>query len=128
MSTTTARLIAVFFAASLIVACDGPARQSSEASGPKVGDTFQGGKIVSIKPVSDSPQSTIGRYVFYMEAGGGYLLDSATGDMWLMGHNIENGKIVPGVLLPIKREPHTPQTAPVDFVYDPTTKTLKKPK
>lgn len=92
MSTTKASSIAALLAASLFVGCNAPPRQSSEAGGPKVCDLFQGKKIVSIEPAPDSPQATIGRYVFYVEPtsaqvlGGGYLLDTATGDMWMVTH------------------------------------------
>ncbi len=95
-------------------ACNLPARQEN-ASDPQVGDSFKGGKILSVRKIEESSPA-VGRYTFYMEPtspssfGGGYLLDTTNGDMWLITYAMENGKIGSRKLTPIPRTPQPEKT------------------
>lgn len=75
--------------------------------------------------VHEVRQGEVGRYVFHIDPttsvnalGGGYLLDSATGDLWTLGVEYKNGRIGAHVLLPIER----PERKYYDIDGNPITK------
>jgi hypothetical protein len=53
---------------------------------------------------------SIGRYTFHIDptsssnpVGGGYLLDTVTGELWSVGVETKNGRIGGHILIPVKR-------------------------
>jgi hypothetical protein len=71
----------------------------------------------SSSPPNQSAPSA-GRYVFYPEPttsqaiGSGYLLDTATGDMWTVVYEMTNGQMGPRVLVPMERRQPAPRDIP----------------
>ena len=54
---------------------------------PKVGDTFQGGKVLKVEKVQDAPASSVGRYQMATTATKILKLDTVTGQTWVLGAN-----------------------------------------
>jgi hypothetical protein len=108
-------LLAILFYAVRILKIESERTQAEPQRLPNVGETFRG-RVLSVTPVSDAVQKPAqalsdGRYVFYLQprtqgrADDGYLLDTATGDMWLLGQEHQNGKTAKTILVPVTRTP-----------------------
>jgi hypothetical protein len=54
---------------------------------PKVGDTFRGGKVLTVEKVQDAPESSVGRYQMATTATKILKLDTVTGQTWVLGAN-----------------------------------------